>query len=1341
MVKSNHVRKDIMYNKTRLNRQHHSLLILLFFLLLFSTLGVEAVNTIQTNETGKINNVVVRNELQSLVGKMQGDSVGAVHIKYHPFTGRIRFMSTETGIAATTLERASPSASPEVVARSFLNVYGPVFGIKNQSEELTLIRNKLISEQGRSFSRFQQKYNGLPVMGGELIVQMKDKNVISINGETIPDIHLETKPTIGADKARGKALAAVLKWYNEDETGLKVTEPELWIYNPVLLGVEDNQDFLVWRMDVESTTLEPIKELVLVDAHTGGIVLHFNQVEGAKNRIIYDNVNNDSAGLPGTGPVRTEGGGVTGITDVDKAYDFAGDTYDFYLTNHGRDSIDNAGMSLISTVRYCYPTEYNQSCPLANAFWNGAQMVYGDGYASADDVVGHELTHGVTQYESNLYYYMQSGAINEHLSDMWGEFVDLSNSAGNDSPGVRWLMGEDIGAIRDMANPSSYGDPDKMTSGSYACGTADNGGVHSNSGVGNKLAYLLVDGDTFNGKTITGIGVNKAAKIYYEVQTNLLTSGSDYADLSDALYLACQSLIGTANITSSDCQQVKNATLAVEMGQQPTSCIAPVAPICETGTPVNLFFDDMENINSGNWVYEHFSGLWKLWWNMTTYAASGNYSLYGYDLAETGDGAITISNNVSLPSNETAYLHFKHAYGLEYSAGTAWDGGVLEYSTDGGSNWNDAGSLFTDNGYTGTLDSGNPLGVRQAFVDISNGYISSRLNLSSLSGSNVRFRFRIANDAAVGDKGWWVDDVRIYTCDTPPTITFVSPTPANSTILNQNWVYVNVTADETLSTALLEWNGVNETMDSGSWHLNKTRLVDGTYTYRVWANDTGGNWNSTELRMITVDTTSPSTSDDSPAGWQTTAFTVNLTCVDATSGCAVTSYQLDDGAWTIGTTVAITADLNHTIRYNSTDVAGNVEITKKTYAALDTTPPTIAITSPQNTTYNTPSVPLIYSVNEPTSWAGYSLDGATNVTLDGNTTLTDWIEGPHSIFIWGNDTVGNLNSTTVYFTINFTLGTYSNSSVTTSANQTLNVNATEVNVTLDIYTSQDVNGSVNMTLTSVNQSGTNALGVPALGRYLQINASPAIEGNLTWAKMSIYYSDEEVTSAGLVEEYLSMYWWNESSSEWVELNDTMNWVFGTGVNTTANYVWANVSHFSYYALGVPQLPAWVNLSDGWNMFGVPVGISNYSLPTALSSIAGSYDWVFYFNATTDAWQYYNPGMPQFSDLKELEAGRGYFIQMTANATLNFTGTMLTSLTIPLQTDWNMFAPPTGMTNYSLPTALNSIAGSYDWVFYYNATTDTWQYFNPSMPQFSDLTKLEAGRGYFIQMITNDTWSW
>ena len=416
------------------------------------------------------------------------------------------------------------------------------------------------------------------------------------------------------------------------------------------------------------------------------------------------------------------------------------------------------------------------------------------------------------------------------------------------------------------------------------------------------------------------------------------------------------------------------------------------------------------------------------------------------------------------------------------------------------------------------------------------------------------------------------------------------------------------------------------------------------------------------------------------------------------------------------------------------------KVNESEFIITDTTPPIITITSPQNITYNTPSVTLSYSVNEPTSWVGYSLDSTANVTLSGNTTLSILAEGAHSITMWANDTAGNINSISVYFSLNFTLGTYSNTSVTTAANQTTTINATNVNIILDIVTSQDATGSINMTLTSLNQSGTNALSVPALGRYLEINASPEIEGNLTEVMLKMYYTDQEVADAGLVEEYLSMYWWNETSGEWIELSDSVSWIFGAGVNTSLNYVWANVSHFSNYALGVPQLPSWVNLSDGWNMFGVPVGISNYSLPSALSSISGSYDWVFYFNATTDNWQYYNPSMPQFSDLKTLEAGRGYFIQMTGNATLNFTGTMLTSLTIPLQTDWNMFAPPTGMTNYSLPTALNSIAGSYDWVFYYNATTDTWQYFNPSMPQFSDLQVLEPGRGYFIQMTEGANWT-
>jgi Zn-dependent metalloprotease len=87
--------------------------------------------------------------------------------------------------------------------------------------------------------------------------------------------------------------------------------------------------------------------------------------------------------------------------------------------------VNNAGMALISTTRYC-PTQTSIPCPYQNAFWNGQQMVYGQNFV-ADDVVAHEITHGVTDYASRLFYYYQSGAINEAFSDIWGEFIDLSN--------------------------------------------------------------------------------------------------------------------------------------------------------------------------------------------------------------------------------------------------------------------------------------------------------------------------------------------------------------------------------------------------------------------------------------------------------------------------------------------------------------------------------------------------------------------------------------------------------------------------------------------------------------------------------------------------------------------------------------------------------------------------------------------------------------------------------------------------------------------------------------------------------------------------------------------------
>ncbi len=368
----------------------------------------------------------------ALTEQLQRQTEGQVRISYHAQTGKVRFVGTDPAHPIPRPAALVAEAAPEQAARHFLSTYGRLFGLTNQANELTVMRTKS-ADRGRSFVRFQQVYQGVPVMGGELIVQVDaQKNVLSANGEVLPDLAVDVVPTIDAQAAQQAALAKVAKDYGLSVADLTTTQPELWIYNPILLGGPGLRfNSLVWRMDVEPREPLPIRELVLIDAHLGAVALHFNQIDTAKNRIIYDHNNTPGLSLPGTTPARSEGDPATGVTDVDLAYDYAGDTYDFYNTYHSRDSIDGAGMDLISTVRYCPNSTY---CPYANAYWSGSQMVYGQGYSAADDVVGHEMTHGVTQYESHLFYYYQSGAINEAFSDIWGEFVGPDQRRGYRHP-------------------------------------------------------------------------------------------------------------------------------------------------------------------------------------------------------------------------------------------------------------------------------------------------------------------------------------------------------------------------------------------------------------------------------------------------------------------------------------------------------------------------------------------------------------------------------------------------------------------------------------------------------------------------------------------------------------------------------------------------------------------------------------------------------------------------------------------------------------------------------------------------------------------------------------------
>ncbi len=736
----------------------------------------------------------------NLVQTLQQQTDGTMTLSYHDQTGKVRFIGTDPSHPIPHSKEINANATPDEAARQFLVTYGSLFGLTDPQSELTVMSVQA-ADQGRTFVRYQQVHSEdsstpIPVMGGELIVQMNGtKDVVSVNGEILPDIMINPTPAIDEATAQQHALESVAREYGTSLGELTTTNPELWVYNPALLGgPEPRINALVWRMEVTNGELVTIKELVLVDAQLGLVALHFSEIDTALDRKVYDNQDNASLPLPGPNLRRSEGEPATGDNDVDKAYDYGGLTYDWYWTIHNRDSLDGAGMTIISTVRVC---KEGGTCPMPNAFWNGSQMVYGNGYASAADVVGHEMTHGVTSHTSKLYYYMQSGAVDEAFSDIWGEFIDRTYVNPNDD----WLMGEAVpgGAVRSMKDPTLFQNPDKMSSNFYVCGTDDNGGVHTNSGVGNKAAYLMVEGGTFNGKTITPLpgGMVEVAKIFYEVQTNMFTSGGDYADLYNDLQQACSNLIASGVTTAADCQQVKNALDAVEMSQQPTGCPAPEAPVCPAGQePTDLFFDDLENPASGNWAHAATIGTDQWYYPQNsnpfsydaTYTTSGLYNFWGYDNEDkaAADYAIGLTKNTTLPSGSAPFLRFNHAYHFEFDNAGFYDGGVIEYSTDSGGTWVDAGSLITDNDYNGAIFSGldNPLKGRQAFVGISNGYISSRLDLSSLAGQNVRFRFRIGTDSGNFALfwGWFIDDIRLYTCGnphktkTPTATTSTSPT-------------------------------------------------------------------------------------------------------------------------------------------------------------------------------------------------------------------------------------------------------------------------------------------------------------------------------------------------------------------------------------------------------------------------------------------------------------------------------------------------------------------------------------------------------------------------------------
>lgn len=534
---------------------------------------------------------------------------------------------------AQDLTKGQPGMYPEQIvfknnAPSFTR--GAVL-VTDASGKIMTSSNALLSNTdkdklGFEHYRYQQTYNGIPVEHAVYIIHVNNNLVSSQNGKWIKDFPsgLQTTPSLSKTSALNRAMnfvgAKEYKWQvpaeesfikreQNNQSATFYPKGELVYYS----GEEDVVPTalrLAYKFDIYAH-YPMSRQIVFVDAINGKILgkrelIHTTNATGTAitaysgTQTITTDFTGSTYRLRETGrgngintyDMRLAGtnyGAAVDFTDADNTWNnvnankdqYATDghwgtekTYDYYLSKHNRNSVDNAGFALNSYVHtnlvaFGYPNN-------VNAFWDGSRMTYGDGNATytpltALDICGHEVTHGVTERTSNLNYSNQSGALNEGFSDIFGTAIEFyaKGASGN------WQIGENIGAaFRSMSNPNQFSQPDTYLGTYWYTGTGDNGGVHTNSGVLNFWFYLLSQGgsgtnDIGNAYTVTGIGIDKAAAIAYRTNTNYLISTSNYAA---ARTYAIQSATDLYGAGSAEVIATTNAMYAVGIGAAYSSC-------------------------------------------------------------------------------------------------------------------------------------------------------------------------------------------------------------------------------------------------------------------------------------------------------------------------------------------------------------------------------------------------------------------------------------------------------------------------------------------------------------------------------------------------------------------------------------------------------------------------------------------------------------------------------------------------------------------------------------------------------------------------------------------------
>ena len=404
-------------------------------------------------------------------------------------------------------------------------------------------------------------------------------------------------------------------------------------------------------------------------------------------------------------------------------------------------------------------------------------------------------------------------SVGEKILDSGGANVTIIPGPGaNSENSYRWLIGEDtvFGAVRDMWSPECYFHPAKVSDNqSYACSTLDNGGVHLNSGIPNHTYALLVDGGNYNGQNIQGIGLTKAAHIYFRAMTVYQNPVTDFADHAEALEAAAADLLerelpdlrtgmpSGERITPSDLKQLHAATLATELRLLPTSCnfqplLAKNPPQDSCDFPyvrqVKIFQDSFERNPFVRWTISREVGSDSTFkggnWNWVGDLPDRRLgkAFFAYDYPEgcslpypSQNGVLELTSPpIKIPDTiaSSPHLSFDHYVAVE----EGFDGAQVMISVNGGPYQLVEDPSFLYNAYNETLlgfpYTDNVRGGQRAFTGTDGGSVTGSWGTSIIdlghyvhAGDTIRIRFDMSTDFCFGTGlGWYVDNVNVYAC-------------------------------------------------------------------------------------------------------------------------------------------------------------------------------------------------------------------------------------------------------------------------------------------------------------------------------------------------------------------------------------------------------------------------------------------------------------------------------------------------------------------------------------------------------------------------------------------------